>query len=67
VAEEARLLARLFADFLRWAAEALLRDLRELVEAFDAESYADVVVYDRDFNVKMVCWRDEDGKLRCVE
>jgi len=26
-----------------------------------------VVVYDKDFNVKMVCWRDEDGKLRCVE
>jgi len=60
-------LREILADMLLDAWESFLEFIRSLIEGFDAETYADVVVYDKDFNVKMVCWRDEDGKLRCVE
>jgi len=60
-------LREILADMLLDAWESFLEFIRSLIEGFDAETYADVVVYDKDFNVKMVCWEDEDGKLRCVE
>jgi len=57
---------RLLDFFLDAWEKALTATVKFILDPFGEQS-ADVIVYDRSMNERLVCWRDDDGRLVCVE